>query len=65
MRRLLRVASVVCGLTAGTLMLSLFDVITMPDGLYRACGIGCLLSLFLMVYSRVWLICYRRKITKK
>lgn len=61
MRLLLKVSTIIC-LTSSLLVLSnLLDVFTFPTLAYRLCGAVCMLSLFLMVYSRVWLISYRRK----
>lgn len=61
MRRLLRIASVLCILTAVTLILNLVDILDLPSIAVRLCGTGCMISLFMMVYSRVWLIRYTRK----
>ena len=61
MHRLLRIASVLCILTAVTLILNLVDILDLPSIAVRLCGAGCMISLFLMVYSRVWLIRYTRK----
>lgn len=61
MRRLLRVAAALLVLTVLLPALCLFDVISLPTGVYRGCGVLSMLSLFAVVYARVWLISYRRK----
>lgn len=61
MRRLLRIASELCILTAVTLILNLVDILDLTSIAVRLCGAGCMIRLFLMVYSRVWLIRYTRK----
>lgn len=61
MRLLLKVSSVICLTTSLLLLLSLLDVFAFPTLVHRLCGGVCLVSLFLMTYSRVWLISYRRK----
>ena len=61
MRRLLIIASELCILTAVTLILNLVDILDLPSITVRLCGAGCMISLFLMVYSRVRLIRYTRK----
>lgn len=61
MRRLLRIASELCILTTVTLILNLVDILDLPSIAVRLCGAGCMISLFLMVYSRVRLIRYTRK----
>ena len=65
MRKLLRVSATLLAVSSLALILNLFDVITMTDGLHRTCGVVCLVSLFLTVYTRVWLISYRRKPAKR
>lgn len=56
MRRRQRIASVLCILTAVTQILNLVDILDLPSIAVRLCGAGCMISLFMMVYSRVWLI---------
>ncbi len=64
MRALLKVSAIVFALSLLSLILNLFDIISFPTALYRACGVACLISLFVLVFSRVWLITYRRKFRK-
>ncbi len=61
MRVLLRVCVVILALSSTVLLLNLFDAVSFPTPLYRAFGVTCLVSLFLTVYTRVWLIRHRRK----
>lgn len=61
MRRLLKVSLTALILSLVLLFLNLFDILSFSTVSYRICGVVCLISLFLTVYSRVWLIRYRRK----
>ena len=64
MRILLRVSAVIFAISTLLLLLNLFDVFVFSDRAVRICGVVCVISLFLTVYSRVWLISYRRKYHK-
>lgn len=64
MRRLLRVSAVLLVVSTLLLLLNLFDVFVFPDRAVRICGVVCIVTLFLTVYSRVWLITHRRKYHK-
>lgn len=64
MHAFLKVSAIVFALSLILLILNLFDIVTFPTLLYRACGVVCLISMFAMVFSRVWLITYRRKFRK-
>ena len=64
MRIVLKVSAIVFALSLILQIINLFDMVTFPTPLYRACGVVCLISLFIMVLSRVWLITYRRKFRK-
>lgn len=61
MRGLLKISLTVLILSLVLLFLNLFDILSFSTVPYRICGVVCLISLFLTVYSRVWLIRYRRK----
>lgn len=61
MRIILRASIYICLATVIILSLSLFDIISLNDTITRICGVICCVSLFCLVYSRVWLISYRRK----
>ena len=64
MRAFLKVSAIVFALSLILLGLNLFDIVTFPTPLYRACGVVCLITLFLTVFTRVWLITHRRKFRK-
>ncbi len=64
MRGLLKVSVVLFIVSTLLLLLNLFDVIVFSDAAARVCGIVCLVTLFLTVYTRVWLIGHRRKYHK-
>lgn len=61
MRRLLKISTVLLLVSSVVLILNLFDIFSFSTVLYRICGVICMICLFLTVYSRVWLIRYRRK----
>lgn len=61
MRRLLKVSLTALILSLILIFLNLFDILSFSTVTYRICEGVCIISLFLTVYSRVWLICYRRK----
>ncbi len=61
MRRLLKISTVLLLVSSVVLILNLFDILSFSTVLYRICGVICMICLFLTVYSRVWLIRYRRK----
>ena len=64
MRRLLKVSVLLWIVSTLLLLLNLFDVFVFSDTIVRICGVVCLGTLFLTVYSRVWLISHRRKYHK-
>ncbi len=64
MRRLLKVSVLLWIVSTLLLLLNLFDVFVFSDTIVRICGVVCLVTLFLTVYSRVWLISHRRKYHK-
>ncbi|MDE6368060.1 MAG: hypothetical protein K2K94_02345 [Muribaculaceae bacterium] len=64
MRTTLKVSAIVFALSLILLILNLFDIVAFPTPLYRACGVVCLITLFITVFTRVWLITYRRKFRK-
>lgn len=65
MHAILKVSAYAFALSLILLILNLFDIATFPISLVRVCGVVCLLSLFVMVLMRVWLITYRRKYPRK
>ena len=60
MRRLLKISTVLLLVSSVMLLMNLFDILAFTPTLYRVCGVICMICLFLTVYSRVWLIRYRR-----
>ncbi len=61
MRAILKVSVAVLVIATLLLLLNLFDIFSFPTAAYRACGVACLVGLFVTVYTRVWLIIHRRK----
>lgn len=61
MRRLLKISTALLLVSSIVLILNLFDILSFSTVFYRICGVICMICLFLTVYSRVWLIRYRRK----